>query len=498
MATRLYTAAQVRALDQAAIHMLGIPGYVLMQRAADAAWRVLRARWPQARRIVVLCGTGNNGGDGYLVARLAREAGLEVRVIASTTQNGQGDAARACADWQAAGGEILPASADLPDVDVNQADVIVDALFGTGLARPVEGVARAFIERINASGRPVLALDVPSGVSADTGDVLGIAIRAAATITFVAHKRGLFTGAALDHCGELILDTLGLPETLYTLSSADAHLLDPREMLHWLPPRLRDAHKGIFGHVLAVGGDYGMGGAIRLAGEAALRVGAGLVSVATRAEHGVALNASRPELMAHAVADADGIESLLQRASVLALGPGLGQGSWSHTLWHAALAAGKPTVLDADGLNLLAREPRALPVQIVLTPHPGEAARLLGCDTSEIARDRFAAVRAIAKRYIAVVVLKGAGSLIASPGGEVAVSPWGNPGMASGGMGDVLTGVIAGLLAQGLDSWRAACLGVALHAQAGDVAAQSGEAGVLASDLFNPLRKLRNAHAVDG
>ena len=502
MATRLYTAAQVRALDQAAIHMLGIPGYVLMQRAADAAWRVLRARWPQARRIVVLCGTGNNGGDGYLVARLAREAGLEVRVIASTTQNGQGDAARACADWQAAGGEILPASADLPHVDVNQADVneadvIVDALFGTGLARPVEGVARAFIERINASGRPVLALDVPSGVSADTGDVLGIAIRAAATITFVAHKRGLFTGAALDHCGELIMDTLGLPETLYTLFGADAHLLDPRQMLRWLPPRSHDAHKGMFGHVLAIGGDYGMGGAIRLAGEAALRVGAGRVSVATRAEHVVALNASRPELMAHAVADADGIESLLQRASVIALGPGLGQGSWNHTLWHASLAAGKPTVLDADGLTMLAREPVPLPAQIVLTPHPGEAARLLGCDTAEIARDRFAAVRAIAARYRSIVVLKGAGSLIASPEGEVAVCPWGNPGMASGGMGDVLTGVIAGLLAQGLGPWRAACLGVALHAQAGDVAAQSGEAGVLASDLFNPLRKLRNALALD-
>ena len=199
MATRLYTAAQVRALDQAAIHTLGIPGYALMQRAADAAWRVLRARWPQAQRIVVLCGTGNNGGDGYLVARLAREAGMDVNVIALAQPNGQGDAARACADWQAAGGTNLPLSADLPS-----ADVYVDALFGTGLARPVEGVARALIERVNAGRRPVLALDVPSGANADTGGVLGIAVRAAVTVTFVAHKRGLFTGAALDHCGEQI------------------------------------------------------------------------------------------------------------------------------------------------------------------------------------------------------------------------------------------------------------------------------------------------------
>jgi hydroxyethylthiazole kinase-like uncharacterized protein yjeF len=492
-ATSLYTAAQVRDLDQAAIRTLGIPGYTLMQRAADAAFRALRARWPHARHIVVLCGGGNNGGDGYIVARLAREAGFNVEVMALTVPSGQGDAARARADWLAAGGTILPASADLP-----AADVYVDALFGTGLARAVDGAAYRLIERLNASGRPLLALDVPSGLAADTGNVLGIAVHATATITFVAHKRGLFTGAAADHCGELILDTLGLPETLYTLCTADARLLDALEMSRWLPSRSRGAHKGDFGHVLAIGGERGMGGAIRLAGEAALRVGAGLASVATRAEHVSALNAARPELMAHSVADAAALDPLLQRANVIALGPGLGQSDWSRALWHAALAAGKPTILDADALNLLANEPLSLPANSVLTPHPGEAARLLGCDTAEIARDRFAAVRALAKRHAAVVVLKGAGSLIARPDGEVALCPWGNPGMASGGMGDVLTGVVAGLLAQGLDPWRAACLGVGLHAQAGDVAAQAGEAGLLASDLFDPLRILRNAGAADG
>jgi ADP-dependent NAD(P)H-hydrate dehydratase / NAD(P)H-hydrate epimerase len=493
MATSLYTAAQVRELDRTAIDGLGIPGYTLMQRAADSAWRALCARWPDAARIVVLCGAGNNGGDGYLVALRARAAGMHVDLIALAAPRDTGDAARACADWQASGGAVLPASMDLPD-----ADVYVDALFGTGLARPVDGPASRLIEQVNARGRPVLALDVPSGLCADTGCVLGNAVQAAVTVTFVAHKRGLFTGVAMDHRGELILDTLGLPETLYATSDADAHLLDLREMMRWLPARPRDAHKGLFGHVLAIGGDQGMGGAIRLAGEAALRVGAGLVSVATRAEPVIALNAARPELMAHAVADAAEIEPLLQRASVVALGPGLGQSPWSQTLWQAALAAGKPTVLDADGLNLLVRSPQSLPAWTVLTPHPGEAARLLGCDTAAIARDRFAAARAIANRYAAVIVLKGAGSLIASPDGEVSVCPWGNPGMASGGMGDVLTGVIAGLLAQGLDPWCAASLGVGLHAQAGDVAATLGEAGLLASDLFNPLRKLRNAHAADG
>jgi ADP-dependent NAD(P)H-hydrate dehydratase / NAD(P)H-hydrate epimerase len=490
MATSLFSAAQVCELDRTAIRALGISGHVLMQRAADSAWRSLRARWPQARRIVVLCGAGNNGGDGFLVALRAREAGLDVELIALAESQGSGDAAQARADWLSCGGKSMPVPVQLSD-----ADVYVDALFGTGLARPVHGPARQMIEQLNSRSVPVLALDVPSGLCADTGSVLGIAVRATATVTFVAHKRGLFTGAAMDYCGDLTLDTLGLPETLYTTCDADANLLDLRAMMAWLPARVRDANKGLFGHVLAIGGDEGMGGAIRLAGEAALRVGAGLVSVATHAEHVFAINAARPELMAHGVADAAGMEPLLQRAGVVALGPGLGRTAWSKALWQAALAAGKPTVLDADGLNLLALSPQALPAQTVLTPHPGEAARLLACDTSAIARDRFAAARRIASRYGAVAVLKGAGSLISSPEGEVAVCPWGNPGMASAGMGDVLTGVIGGLLAQGLDPWRAACLGVALHAQAGDVAASNGQAGTLASDLLDPLRKLRNARA---
>jgi ADP-dependent NAD(P)H-hydrate dehydratase / NAD(P)H-hydrate epimerase len=497
MSIRLYTAAQVRALDRSAIDGYGIPGYTLMQRAADAAWRILRRRWPQARNIAVLCGPGNNGGDGYVLARLAREEGFDVMVMAlddrhledrhREDRHDDGDAALARKDWLGAGGQTLSSSAGLPP-----ADVYVDALFGTGLTRPVDGAARALIETLNERNSAVLALDIPSGLSADTGDAHAVAVHAAVTTTFVAHKRGLFTGDAADYCGELILDTLGLPDTLYTNYPSDAQLLDVREMMRWLPARARNAHKGKYGHVLAIGGDSGMGGAIRLAGEAALRVGAGLVSVATRSEHISALNAARPELMAHAVSDAAALTPLLQRANVLALGPGLGQSAWSKTLFAAALSADKSCVIDADALNLLAGDPRPLPKQTVLTPHPGEAARLLGADTSEIGHDRFAAVREIARRYNAVVVLKGAGSLIATPQGEVAVCPWGNPGMASGGMGDVLTGVVAGLLAQGLESWQAACLGVALHAQAGDIAALSGEAGMIASDLFVPLRKLRN------
>jgi NAD(P)H-hydrate epimerase len=485
--TPLYTVDQVRAFDRAAIDTHGVAGYELMQRAAAAAFECLRRRWPGARRVLVVCGSGNNGGDGFVLARLARDADLEATVIALADPRPGSDAARARADWDACGGFTHGADAPMPD-----ADVCVDAIFGTGLARAPEGPAQRWIGALNACARPLLALDLPSGVDADRGCIPGAAVRATATITFVAHKRGLFTGSAPACRGDIVLDRLRIADAIFAATPADAHLLDARAIEAALPPRAADAHKGDFGHVLAIGGDAGMGGAIRLAGEAALRVGAGLVSVATRAEHVTALNAARPELMAHGVGGPQELEALLDRANALALGPGLGRRAWGHGLWHTALAAGKACVLDADALNLLCVEALPLPAAAVLTPHPGEAARLLGVDARAINADRYAAVRAIAARHGAVTVLKGAGSLIATPSGEVSVCPWGNPGMASGGMGDVLTGIITGLLAQGLDAWTAACCGVALHAQAGDAAARAGQAGTVAADLFAPLRALRN------
>jgi NAD(P)H-hydrate epimerase len=334
----------------------------------------------------------------------------------------------------------------------------------------------------------VLALDVPSGLSSDTGVAFEPCVHATATVCFVAWKRGLFTGQAFDHIGECKLATLDLPAATYAQHPPDARLLSARG----LPKRARDSHKGRYGHVLAIGGDHGAGGSIRLTAEAALRVGAGLVSVATREAHVVALLSACPELMPQGVHVPRNLGPLLERATVLALGPGLGREEWGRGLWQAALDANKPTVLDADGLNLLSEQSRGLPEQTVLTPHPGEAARLLQCTTAQVQADRFAAARALAQTHRAVVVLKGAGSVIASPDGEAAVCPWGNPGMASGGMGDAQTGVIAGLLAQGLSPWDAACLGTSVHARAGDLAARAGERGLLASDLFPYLRALVN------
>lgn len=486
----LHTVGQLRAMERAALAALGISGPELMRRAALAALNSLRRRWPQVRQICIHCGPGNNGGDGFLLGVLAREAGLQVELVASTGAS-QGDAAAARAAWEAGGGRIRrwDAQGRLPEAELH-----VDALYGIGLNRAPEPVVAQLIEAINGSDRPVLALDVPSGLDTDSGNCPGAAIRADATVTFIAGKRGLYTGRAVEQAGAVELATLGVPDSVYADVSPDAQLL----IAEALPPRHRDANKGNYGHVLVIGGDHGMAGAVRLAGESALRAGAGLVSVATRAGHVSALNAARPELMAHGIDGPQALASLLERASVLALGPGLGQAAWGHALWLTALEADKPLVLDADGLNLLAREPRRFGAPAVLTPHPGEAARLLGVATAEVERDRFAAARELARRHGAVVVLKGAGSLVADPDGRLDVCPWGNPGMASGGMGDLLTGIVAALLAQGCSAWQAACLGVGLHARAGDCAARQGERGLLAGDLLIPLRALGNGLAESG
>ena len=490
----LYTVEQVRTMEREALTALGISGHDLMRRAASAALNSLRRHWPQVRHVSIYCGPGNNGGDGFLLGVLAREAGLQVRLVALST-DAHGDAALARSAWEAGGGrvQLWDPDGELAGTDLNGAELLVDALYGIGLNRAPERSVATLIEHINARGVPVLALDLPSGLNADSGHAPGAVVRADVTVTFIAGKRGLHTGRSADLVGVLELASLGVPDSVYVGIRPDAQLLAADA----LPPRSRYANKGDNGHVLVIGGEHGMAGAVRLAGESALRGGAGLVSVATRVGHVPALNAARPELMAHAVDGPQALESLLERADVLALGPGLGQGAWGHALWLTALDANKPLVLDADGLNLLASEPRTFTAPTVLTPHPGEAARLLGVTTKDVEKDRFAAVRELARRYAAVVVLKGSGSLIADPDGRLDVCPWGNPGMASGGMGDLLTGVVAALLAQGCTPWHAACLGVGLHARAGDRAAQQGERGLLATDLLVPLRALGNGIADD-
>ncbi len=488
----LYRPQQIRAIDAAATEQLGVSASELMERAGAAAWRLLRARWPEVRRIGIACGPGNNGGDGYVVARLAREAGLDVRVVSLSVSGPRSEqAGQVRKAWKALKGEVRVFDFDLPEVEL-----WVDALYGIGLSREPVGLAQSLIERINASRLPVLALDVPSGLDAETGRALGTTIRAAATLSFIVGKRGLYTGQARDFTGDLQLDTLGLPPTWLAGFAPDALLVRPDSLARWLAPRHANAHKGEYGHVLCVGGERGMGGAVRLCAEAALRTGVGLASVATRKEGVAALVAARPEAMTHAAETPKALLSLIDAATVLAVGPGLGGGAWGCGLYVTALASGKPIILDADALNLLATHPRPVP-QAILTPHPGEAARLLGSDNLTIQSDRFAALAALVERYRCVVVLKGAGTLVGAPGAVPVVIAAGNPGMAAGGMGDVLTGVIAALHAQHLDAFSAAVAGALLHGAAGDAAARvDGERGLLPSDLFPQIRRLANPPCV--
>ena len=484
----LFTADQVRAMEAEALETLGLTGYELMGRAGAAAWHALRRRWPHLSRIGIACGPGNNGGDGYVLARIAKAAGCQVQVVLPTDGAPQGDEARrAASDWREAGGLARVFDGHLPD-----AELWVDALFGIGLARSIVGVSQAMIERINASHLPVFSLDVPSGLDCDRGYAGRACIRADLTLGLLAAKRGLYTGPGCDVAGEVQLDSIGMPERFIARFAPSAVLYRPADLVDGLKPRHANAHKGEHGHVLCVGGEMGMGGAVRLCAEAALRAGAGLASVATRTEGVAALIAARPEAMTHAVEDADALQVLIKRADVLAVGPGLGRGEWGRNLFEAAVASGKPLILDADGLGLLALHPRPLP-QAILTPHPGEAARLLGWQNEDVQSDRFNAVAALVQKFNCVVVLKGAGTLVAAPGETTAVIGAGNPGMATGGMGDVLTGVIAALHAQRLPPFKAAVFGALLHGAAGDAAARvDGERGLLPSDLFPHLRRLAN------
>jgi NAD(P)H-hydrate epimerase len=303
---------------------------------------------------------------------------------------------------------------------------------------------------------------------------------------------GLYTGSGVDFSGEVVLDTLGIPAQVFGTVQPLAELQEPGDLSAWLPTRKRNTHKGANGHVVLVGGDTGMAGAILLAGQAALRAGAGLVVLATRGGHTAALTAAQPELMCHAVSNADDLVPLLERATVVAIGPGLGQGAWSRSLLARVLQTNLPLVVDADALNLVAQLPIASATRErwILTPHPGEAARMLGLQNTELQSDRPGAAMELRRRYGGCIVLKGAGTLV--QGQKLAICPFGNPGMSVGGMGDVLTGIIAAFIAQGLPLERAANAGVLAHALAGDRAASGGMRGLLPTDLLGELRAVVN------
>jgi ADP-dependent NAD(P)H-hydrate dehydratase / NAD(P)H-hydrate epimerase len=488
----IYSARAVRSAEAAAREELGLGAEALMARAGEEAFRYLRARWPAVRRCAVLCGPGNNGGDGYVLARHARAAGLGVALIAPAGSPKHGAAAKAAADYLAAGGTLAE------DGALSDAELIVDALFGTGLDREPAPPYAALIARLNGAGRTVLSLDLPSGLDADSGAVHGVAVRATVTLSFIALKPGLYLGAGPEHAGERVLAALALPASVLP-GVPVLRLLGREALADALPRRARTAHKALHGRLLLVAGGPGMPGAARLAGTAALRAGAGLVTLATHPGNAAAIIAGCPELICHELEQPEALAPLIAGADLVAAGPGLGTSPWAGALVDAVLASHRPLVLDADALNHLAREPRAV-ADACLTPHPGEAARLIGSSSQAVQGDRLGALAALSARFGSVVVLKGAATLVADGEAEPGVCDRGNPGMASAGMGDVLTGLIAGIAAERIAGGeaprralaRAARAGVLVHALAGDRAAAAGERGLVASDLFAEIRACVN------
>ena len=483
---RAYTAAAAQAHDRA-LQAEGMPGLRLMRRAAQAALTTLQGFWPEARRVAILAGPGHNGGDGAVLAGLAQGRGLACTLFYLSPPK-TADAQRAQDFAQGAGVAFAP----FDQFDPAAFDLVVDGLLGTGPARPVRGTLAHCFERVNAQGVPVLALDLPSGLDADTGAAPGAVLRATVTQSLLLPKRGAFTGEARNWVGTLTHADLTCPPPS-EIPEGTVTLLGPRPA--GALPRPAAAHKGIFGRVLVVAGGVGMGGAGLLAAEAALRAGAGAVTLVTAPDHVAPALARCPELMVRGITHRRDLAPLLARADAVLLGPGLGLDGWARQLFGAVLEARLPTVFDADGLTLLGEPgPRALPFPALLTPHPGEAGRLLGCSTAAVESDRFAAAAALAQGYGAPTVLKGAGAIIASEAG-LAVSLGGNSAMATAGMGDVLAGLTVGLWAQGLAVEAALTAAVQLHGEAGDRAGGHRGPSLLARDLFDEFGPLLKAWA---
>lgn len=489
----IYPVAGIRAIEEKLIPVARPP---LMERAGRAAAQdAVRLIMSRPGPILIACGPGNNGGDGFVMARQLAQAGREVVVaFAGKVDALPLEAAKAHADYVAAGGGIV---SDLPAAPAGGWALVVDALFGIGLARPIEGRYADWIHTLNRQPGPRMALDLPSGLDADTGQPLGASFRATHTTSFIALKPGLLTGDGPDHCGEITVQRIDVDAPAWL--TAQGHAIAPSLFRHLLRPRPRNTHKGVYGDAGIIGGNTGMVGAALLAGRAALWLGTGRVYVGLLDDHGPAVDFAHPELMLRRA------HLLPERLSALAVGPGLGTQKSSAGVLAKALRRDTPLLLDADALNLVAADPalatalseRQAPT--LVTPHPAEAARMLGTDTARVQADRLAAALEIARRYRAFTVLKGCGSIIATPDERWYINTTGHPGMASAGMGDVLTGLIVGLLAQGWPPESALIAGAHLHGAAADRLAREGigPVGLSASETIDAARGVFNGWLIE-
>ncbi len=489
MSSKLYSAHQLKLGEQQAARSLGLAMYVLMQRAGQATFDALRRFYPEARNLGVICGGGNNGGDGYVVATLAKQAGMNVRLWhVGDPEKLSGDAKTARAAWRDANGSQTPC----PAVLLEPLDVIVDALLGTGLSGPLRPEHAQAIRAMNRHPAEVLSVDIPSGLNADTGAASEVTVSASHTVSFIAHKQGLHSGEARRFRGQLHLDDLKVGRVFASYQAAYILLLNRAVLPTPLLRRHATAHQGTHGKVLILGGDHGMSGAIYLASEACTRSGAGVTKVVTDNEHLEAIATACPEIIVSSwQTESIDSASLFEWADCLVIGPGLGKEGDARESFSAFICQPMNKVVAAGGLDLLAQSP-SRDDQRILTPHPDEAAILLGCTVADIEQNRFAAARRLQQKFAGVIVLEGAGILI-DDGEHCWVCEAGDSLMTNPAMGDVLSGILGALLAQGLSLRQAALTGVWLHSAAADLAvAEQGEKGLPGSDLFPFIGKLLN------
>ncbi len=500
----IVTAAQMREIDAETIRRIGVPGLILMEHAGLLTARAIHDRYGPmgGRKVVILCGKGNNGGDGFVVARLLMAAGAQVTCyLAGNPADVAGDARANLDAFAGLGGQIV-ASADAGlrtlSADLAAADLIIDALFGTGLNQPLRTPLSDWVNATHGAAAPVVAIDIPSGVNGDTGAVLGTAIRADLTVTFCRPKRGHFMTPGAELTGKLVVADIGIPDRAVASDDVHLHLITPRIAHGWLPERGTAAHKGTFGHTLIIGGSPGMTGAPILAASGAIKVGSGLVTSAVPAGLSMVLEQKLSEAMTLSMPETvdrtfstDAVTPLVQAAearSVTVIGPGLSsQPDSAEAVRTFTARCDTPLVIDADGLNAWAGRMDHFPKRhqpTVITPHPGEMSRLTGRPTPEVQHDRIAIATRFAHDHEVIVVLKGAHTVIADPFGKIWVNATGNAALASGGTGDVLAGMIGGLIAQGRPAAEAAALAVFLHGLAADIwAERHGPVGLAAGDL---------------
>ncbi len=484
MTNKLYTVEQVRQLDRFAIEKVGISGSELMERAGKRAFQRILEIHQELTSLLVLCGSGNNGGDGYVVALYALEFGLQVQVI-FTQRPKTPDAQLMYQKYLKAGGSAEKYNPEKPIFSAN-GDFIVDAILGIGINHAPGGLAGKLIDDANQDARPIFALDVPSGLECDTGVAFDPCIKAKATVNFIGKKVGCFTADAREQCGTLFYESLDVP---LENSQADTHYAELIEPFS-LDRRVHNSHKRRYGNLAIFGGFTGMFGAVLLAGRAAMKAGCGLTTIVSKQKHADILAVHCPELMSLDFAEEEKVEELFERLDALVVGPGLDVGKWSERVFSVVLDYHGPVVVDAGALRILAKPSyRLRRDNWILTPHPGEAAALLDCDTMDIQTDRIESAREITSIYGGVCILKGSGTIVASSESETAkICDCGNPGMASAGMGDVLSGILGAYSIFDMPIRKSAELGVWVHSHAADLAAEnSTEHSLIASDVIHAL-----------